>query len=189
MRIAAFADIHGNVVALQAVLAAVQQAKPDLVVFLGDALGRVPMPAQTMALLHSVSHIAVRGNYDWIATGDFPNKEERFAHAPYLQIEVAWLQAQLTQADMAYLTDSPLDQRLFIGTAQEIVICHASPGRCWNGLFPVNSHYKQMSDAECLGLLLGESAPMVLCGHTHAVTDRMVGLIRVTGGRKPENGP
>jgi hypothetical protein len=73
VRVALFSDVHGNAVALAAVLTAIRRESPDVVAFLGDAVLRVPMPAETMALLRSLPHIAVRGNYDWmLAVGLIP---------------------------------------------------------------------------------------------------------------------
>jgi len=48
LRVAVLADVHGNAPALEAVLADVEAAAPDLVVFGGD-LTWGPLPAQTLA--------------------------------------------------------------------------------------------------------------------------------------------
>jgi predicted phosphodiesterase len=179
VRIALFSDVHGNAVALAAVLAAIQRESPDVVAFLGDAVLRVPMPAETMALLRSLPHIAVRGNYDWMLTGDFPNREERFAAEPFLPAEIAWVGEQLSTEDTTYLDQLPMTVRLFSGTPQEIVLCHASPGKCFGGLFKVNSHFKPMTDEQALALLEGEPATLIACGHTHCGMDRTVGRYRI----------
>ncbi|MGI6543853.1 MAG: metallophosphoesterase family protein [Limnochordia bacterium] len=179
MRIALFSDVHGNAVELAAVLEAIQQESPDVVAFLGDAVLRVPMPAGTIALLRSIPHIAVRGNYDWIFTGNFPNKGKRFEVEPFLPTEIAWVREQLTTEEITYLEQLPMTVHLFQGTPQEIALCHASPGRCFGGLFKVDSHYKPMSDEQVLALLEGESAPLIACGHTHSCMDRTVGRYRI----------
>ncbi len=179
MRIALFSDTHGNAVALAAVLAAIQRESPDVVAFLGDAVMRVPMPAETMALLRSLPHVAVRGNYDWIVTGDFPNRERRFATEPFLPAEIAWVRQRLSTEDKAYLDQLPITVRLFSGTPHEIVLCHASPGKCFGGLVPAYSHCGPMTDEQTLALLEGEPAPLVACGHTHCGMDRTVGRYRI----------
>ncbi len=56
------ADVHANLPALQAVLADAGTA--DAVVFLGDAVGFGPHPAQCVELLQSLSPVAVIGNHD-----------------------------------------------------------------------------------------------------------------------------
>src|SRR5690606_38169766 len=143
----------------------------DLVVFLGDALIRVPAPAQTMALLRSVPHLAVRGNYDQFLIDAAGGEADRDRVPEHFEEEVAWTLEQLTDVDLAYLTAMPDTLRLFAGEPQSLVVCHGSPGKVSEGLFPANSHYKRMSDADCLKLLAGEPARTVLAGHTHAVMD------------------
>ena len=62
-RVAVLSDVHGNAVALEAVLHEVAEAEPDLVVFGGD-LTWGPLPEETWALVESLerSAIFVRGN-------------------------------------------------------------------------------------------------------------------------------
>ena len=63
MRVAALYDIHGQRVALEAVLADVEREKVDAIVFGGDLfLG--PQPAETAELVRSVEAGFVRGNCD-----------------------------------------------------------------------------------------------------------------------------
>ena len=72
MRVAALADVHGNAVALEAVLAEVRRERVDLVVFCGD-LTWGPLPRETLALARSLDVPArfVRGNGDrMVGTAD-----------------------------------------------------------------------------------------------------------------------
>jgi predicted phosphodiesterase len=65
MRVAVIADIHGNRLALAAVLAAVKRAAPDLLVELGDAVSGPLWPAECFEMLADCgSAAAVRGNHD-----------------------------------------------------------------------------------------------------------------------------
>ena len=65
MRVAALSDVHGNAPALEAVLAEVEEAQPDLVVFCGD-LTWGPLPIETLRLVDALGDRArfVRGNGD-----------------------------------------------------------------------------------------------------------------------------
>ena len=64
IRIAVIADIHGNLGALEAVLADLQLTRPDLVVNLGDCLSG-PLQARDVAdLLMAQGWLTVRGNHD-----------------------------------------------------------------------------------------------------------------------------
>lgn len=61
MRVAALADVHGNAPALEAVLQEVAAESPDAIVFCGDTTWG-PLPAETLALVHELGAIFVRGN-------------------------------------------------------------------------------------------------------------------------------
>ena len=64
MKIAAISDIHGNLAALEAVLADIQRHAPDLIVNLGDSLSGPLFPAECADLLLSRNILAVRGNHE-----------------------------------------------------------------------------------------------------------------------------
>ena len=64
-RVAVLSDVHGNAVALEAVLAELRDERPDLVIFGGD-LTWGPLPEQTLALVDDldIRKLFVRGNAD-----------------------------------------------------------------------------------------------------------------------------
>ncbi len=62
MRFAAIADIHGNHLALEAVIADIRAQGTDLVVNLGDSLSGPLEAGLTADLLMPLDHHAVRGN-------------------------------------------------------------------------------------------------------------------------------
>lgn len=64
MRIAAISDIHGNALALRAVLADVRARGCDLLVQLGDALSGPLWPRETAEILGGLDAVHVRGNHD-----------------------------------------------------------------------------------------------------------------------------
>jgi predicted phosphodiesterase len=65
MRLAVMSDIHGNVLALDAVLADLQRrGGADLVVDLGDRVSGPLWPAETLDRLDALAPLAVRGNHD-----------------------------------------------------------------------------------------------------------------------------
>ena len=67
MRIAVLSDIHGNLPALEAVLAAL--APFDAVWQLGDVVGYGPEPDAVVARLRELGATGVRGNHDAAAIG------------------------------------------------------------------------------------------------------------------------
>src|SRR5436190_1444161 len=67
MRVAVLSDIHANLTALDAVLAAVPSV--DEVWHLGDVVGYGPNPDEVVARLRDLGAIGVRGNHDAAALG------------------------------------------------------------------------------------------------------------------------
>lgn len=68
MRVAVIADVHGNRLALAAVLQAVAAAAPDLLIELGDTVSGPLWPAETFEMLAATDAMVVRGNHDrWVA--------------------------------------------------------------------------------------------------------------------------
>jgi predicted phosphodiesterase len=68
MRLAVIADVHGNLPALEAVLADIARRGPDRIVNLGDCVSGPLWPRETMDLLDSLALPTVRGNHDrWVA--------------------------------------------------------------------------------------------------------------------------
>jgi len=63
-RIAICSDLHGNLAAGEAVLAAVDAASPDAVYCLGDLVGYGPFPNETAALVRERGIPTIMGNYD-----------------------------------------------------------------------------------------------------------------------------
>ncbi|NIW96181.1 MAG: hypothetical protein GWN20_25895, partial [Phycisphaerae bacterium] len=67
MRLAIISDIHGNLIALEAVLAVLAQEEIDQMVCLGDVAATGPQPHETIARLRELNCPVVMGNTDdWL---------------------------------------------------------------------------------------------------------------------------
>lgn len=116
MRVAALYDVHGNVHALEAVLAEVERESVDAIVFGGDLfLG--PLPAETAALVRSVDAQFVRGNCDrepdeWTRSR-LDDEIIEWAHSWPLKVELdGVLYCHATpQSDEPILTDASPPER------------------------------------------------------------------------------
>ncbi|RZK25370.1 MAG: metallophosphatase family protein, partial [Hymenobacter sp.] len=64
MTIAFFSDVHGNLPALQAVLADLDQRRPDMVFCLGDLVGYAPWPNEVVNEVRRRGIPTLAGNYD-----------------------------------------------------------------------------------------------------------------------------
>jgi predicted phosphodiesterase len=70
MRIALLSDVHGNLPAFRAVLADVDEVRPDQIWCLGDLVGYGAQPDECVALARERCDLCLAGNHDLVVTGD-----------------------------------------------------------------------------------------------------------------------
>jgi predicted phosphodiesterase len=156
VRVAALYDIHGNVPALEAVLADVERAGVDLVVWGGDvALG--PQPAETIARMRERGGRYVMGNCDRQMVEDFDAGTG----------EIPWTRG-LARADRDFL--AAFEPTVTVDGA---LFCHGSP----------RSDEEKITRAtppeRLAPMLEGVAERLVICGHTHQQFDLRCGEHRV----------
>lgn len=97
MRIAVIADIHGNILALDAVLDDLKRrGGADIVVNLGDCVSGPLWPAETMQRLEALEAPTVRGNHDRRVPLDLLGEmgpSDRFAYDRLTEKQRGWLEA------------------------------------------------------------------------------------------------
>jgi predicted phosphodiesterase len=186
MRIALLSDIHGNLVALEAVLAdIVAQGGVDAYWVLGDfsSLGYDPV-----GVLEKVTQLQnaqfLRGNHDrYTVTGERPGPTLEQAQAqPKLMplllamaANLAWTQGQILASGWwIWLEDLPLELRLTLPDGTRMLGVHAAPGLDDGpGIIPL------LTDEELRTLLAPAAAELVIVGHTHVPLDRTIDQVRV----------
>ena len=165
------ADIHGNAVALRAVLDDASRYGVERWWALGDLVVFGPRPAEVLELLIGLPSIEfVMGNTDrHVVEGT-----AAFSMAGAGARGVAWTQGVLSQAGMLdWLSGLPASQTLELSRGARMLGVHASPSSDDGpGIDP------DSSDEQLEELLNGCGAEVVVAGHTHLATDRMVGAIR-----------
>jgi predicted phosphodiesterase len=170
MRIAVLADVHGNLPALEAVLAEVDGLGADRIVLLGDIAGG-PMPAQTLDLLASLGDRAVwvhgNGERELVAglDGTVP--------AGPAGDTVAACVPLLDQRHRALMDDLPLTVAIDVDGLGPTLFCHATPRRD-DEFVLVDSPIERWEQ-----VLRGVAEQVVVCGHTHMPFDRLVNRRRV----------
>lgn len=186
MRIALLSDVHGNPLALDAVLADIQaQGGAEAGWLLGDyaAIGPDPIGALERVAKLPNAHF-IRGNTDrYLATSVRPGPTLEAAQAkPHLlpaMIELAqsfsWTQGVVTVTGwLEWLAALPLEMRFTLPGGMRVLCVHASPGTDdGDGMQPV------MSDAELGEVFASADADLVFVGHTHWPQDRMVNEMRI----------
>lgn len=159
-KVAVIADVHGNSVALAAVLAEIEREGPDLIVSCGD-LTWGPLPEETYALASPLNARFVRGNADRAVLENVSETERE-----------QWMQAQHTD-----------EMREFLASFEEQVVVEI------DGLGPVRfCHGSPRTDEECVTpetpegrvreLSEGVDERVIVTAHVHIQFDREVAGIR-----------
>jgi predicted phosphodiesterase len=99
MRVAVISDVHGNLAALEAVLADIDRAQPDAIWCLGDTVGYGPRPNECCALVRERCAVVLGGNHDFVVAGTL--EIDTFSAAAREAAE--WTQTVLEPEWRAYL--------------------------------------------------------------------------------------
>jgi len=166
-RLAAISDVHGNIVALEAVLADIEQAKPDAILVAGDHVLNGPEPAAVVDALRALADggaLVVQGNTD-VAVADFdyaaafPQMTDGVPDA--IQDAVEWAHDAIGQERVDWLRRLPSERRWRAPDDTLILVCHASPGSQTAG-------FDQGLDPSVVTERLARTdARVIVCGHTH----------------------
>ena len=105
MRAAILSDIHGNLEALNAVLAdAAERGGVDEVWCMGDTVGYGPDPGACLDTVLGMDHVLVAGNHDWAAVG----KVSLADFNPHAAAACRWTAEQLSPEQARHLAELPL---------------------------------------------------------------------------------
>ena len=151
MRALILSDIHGNLEALEAVLAAAQ-GQWDELWNLGDIVGYGGAPNQVLDLIRPLQTLVVRGNHDRVCCG----LTSANAFNPVARAAALWTRENLTEDNLAWLKEVPQGP---LNPAQEGVSCsHGSP-------LDEDRYILNMRDA--WAPLQQSATPITFFGHTH----------------------
>jgi predicted phosphodiesterase len=156
MKIAAISDIHGNLFALDAVLADIERRGVDHIVNLGDILSGPLLPGETADRLMSLNLPTIRGNHERQVYSMNPAEmgaSDRYAFDNITSSHLEWI--------VALPPVLSLENGLFM--------CHATPQN------DVDCYLEDIVDGELYAAPLnrieersvGCSASLILCGHSH----------------------
>jgi predicted phosphodiesterase len=163
MRIAALYDIHGNLPALEAVLAEVDA---DVILAGGDVvLG--PMPGECLELLRERGATFIRGNCErYVVHPPEPDEDVWNSRA-------RWVHDELSEEQLAFLAGLPHPLSLEVDGLGPVLFCHGSP-RSDEEILTAITPPKRLDP-----ILDGVQEQVVVCGHTHVQFDRLVGETRI----------
>lgn len=184
MRIAVFADVHGNPFACQAVLQAIQYERPvDAIVAAGDLCFGGSDPSTCVDLLREAGVIGVYGNTETylLAPSQAPPDEIHLKNWDWLQPAVYWTVEQLRPDQLDWLRALPFELRFSPGSGAEssqlddLLVVHANPCDVELMIFPDEPGQKALwgevrqpdSDEALTAVLKGAAAEVIAFGHFH----------------------
>jgi putative phosphoesterase len=182
-RIAVLSDVHGNVVALEAVRKALKKEKPDVVLVAGDLVMNGPEPGATVDAIRDMERegaIVVQGNTDIaVADGDyaaaFPGLIE-YGVSDSVRAAAEWAHDTLEDEHLAWLRRLPAERRVRIDD-DLVLVTHASPGSQTQGFD------KDLDPSTTTERMSRTDARVICCGHTHVPEVREFGWkVIVNGG-------
>ncbi|MGD0491135.1 MAG: metallophosphoesterase family protein [Steroidobacteraceae bacterium] len=156
MRIAAVSDIHGNLSALDAVLADIERRGVDLIVNLGDIVSGPLLPRETAARLMALGLPTIRGNHERQVLTLDPARmgpSDRYAFDT------------LGEAERRWMSELPP----VLSLEGDVFLCHATPRN------DVDCYLEELVERELRPAPLrrieertkGIQASLILCGHSH----------------------
>jgi predicted phosphodiesterase len=167
-RVAALYDIHGNLPALESVLAEVDSLGVDAVVVGGDIVAG-PMPVETLEALRARRDSRfIRGNADRELAVDAPEPADEAARPAW-----GWLTDRLDDEHRIWLAGLDLTLTVDVEGLGSVLFCHGSPRSDEEIITRLSP------DDRVAPMLKGVGEPVVVCGHTHVQFDRSIDGRRV----------
>lgn len=172
-RVAAIYDVHGNLPALEAVVAELRREKVDLIIVGGDVVPG-PMPRETIACLLDLGIPArfIRGNGDRVVRARMDDTEPTEVPAAFRPV-IQWVAEQLDSEHYQVLGSWLPTVRVRVRGIGDALFCHATP-RNDTDIFTRLTPERALAP-----LFAAVDVPLVVCGHTHMQFDRTIGGVRV----------
>jgi putative phosphoesterase len=150
VKIAVLSDIHGNLPALQSVLADLPPV--DAFICCGDLVGYYPDVEEVCNVMRGLSAFMIRGNHDGYVAGGIHPTQDKFQ-----VYKVEWTRSHLSHRNLNWLTFLPFEMSFFLD-GLKIKIRHASP---WD-----EETYLYPDSPKLMDIQLGRDE-WLLVGHTH----------------------
>jgi diadenosine tetraphosphatase ApaH/serine/threonine PP2A family protein phosphatase len=151
MRYLLISDIHGNLEALDATLAAAEDLDPCQIMCLGDVVGYGADPAECLDTVGNHANLILAGNHDLAVAGLIPYDDFN----AIAKKSVAWTRDSLTPEDRELLGNLPLQY-----IDGDYCFTHASP------MDPMEFHYIRTLD-DVAGVFNHIGQRFCFVGHTH----------------------
>lgn len=167
MRVALISDLHGNALALRAVVAQLDREGIDQLVCLGDVATLGPHPHEVLDILARLNCACILGNHDEFLLE--PALIHQYTETPIVVDAVDWCRASLSTDELAFVRTFRRTLTVPLSDEHALSLFHGSP----------HSHMDEIlattPEDKLAALLSGEHAVVMAGGHTHLPLLRHVG--------------
>jgi putative phosphoesterase len=157
VRIAIVSDVHGNIFALESVLADLKETAPDIVFHGGDLAHGGGSPAPVIDRIRELGWKGVLGNTDEMLYDPEPMRD-------FIPQALAGTMAEMAAATNEALGSERLDwlkQQPKTQTLGALTLVHASPDSLWRAPYP------EATDTDLEAVYSSPGSPLVVYGHVH----------------------
>jgi putative phosphoesterase len=168
MKIAILADIHANSTALTDVLKQIKSLKINQFIFLGDLVINGPSPKEVLEQMYNIKPIVwLKGNTDnWFVEIDKKWEATSSNEIKFFEL-YKFAQSRLASSDISFINNLPISQSIIIN-GMKILCVHGSPRHI------AESISSEISDEEISEMINGVVERIILCGHSHSPTNRLI---------------
>ena len=167
-RIGLISDLHGNIVALDAVFAELRRTGVDRIVCLGDVAPLGPRPREVLHRLEEEGCDCILGNHDeFMLDADLVH---RYSEVPIVVESVDWCRSELGPRELDFIRGFARTLQVPLDATNELLLFHGTPGSNMTDLLATTP--RDVVD-EMLG---GRRAQVMAGGHTH------IQMLRQHGG-------
>jgi putative phosphoesterase len=172
VKVCLLSDVHGNLPALEAVLADADARGAMRVWNLGDATGYGPFPDEVVAALRGAAELSILGNYDAKVLA-FPANKAKWQRkkTPDKYLAFRWAYEALSDESREWLATLQPHARATVESVR-VLLVHGSPDAIDEAVSDATP------EARLVELAARADADLVLAGHTHAALDRTAGGVR-----------
>ncbi len=160
MKLAIFADVHGNKAALEAVLEDIDRQRPDAIICAGDAVNPFPESETVWETLRARNIPVVRGNHEEYMLAYYqPDRNPDIRQL--IQFMPARFAAQkLSTHTITEIDALPLTRTISGPAGDDVLVCHASP-------VSASRSFAAGIDADMAAALTHIPAQTIAGGHVH----------------------
>jgi predicted phosphodiesterase len=159
MRVGLISDVHGNAIALDAVLAEIAAHPVDQLVCLGDVATLGPSPSEVLERLMRLGCPCVRGNHDLFLIE--PELIHTYTEADVVLQSVAWCRDKLSAAELAFLGSMKDRWDFLLEEGVRLSAFHATLRTTMEAIL-ATTPAEEVDEA-----FAGVDATVIACGHSH----------------------